>query len=307
MTTLFTQPAVSAPSTRLLIVVRTGVAIVGVSALVLSYGALYALAIAAHISHDLAPLWPVSVDVLAVVSAVAARTFHGSRRAPLYAWGVLLLFLGLSVWGNGLHATLGEKQENAPAPRAGVAQHVSPRPTRASDAPTVKLSAAEAVVVSATPPVALALALHLSFMMAARSSVTEVEQTGSDVDATGSDDPPGTSTEPWVPEPDPFDLPDFPALSGPVELPEPAPLPARPPARAIVPVAFVAPDIADDDPADAGDDEEDPQESKADLIRRTLVETGGNVSTAIHLLARANVDVHPSYVYRVAKTHVVSD
>ena len=131
----------TAPSGWLLVVARAGVAVVGATALVLSYGALHSLALAANISPSLAWLWPVAVDVLAVVSAIAARTFHG-RLSSVYAWLVLVLFLSLSVWGNGLHATLA----------------------------TVQLTSAQAVVVSATPPVALALALHLLLMMLARTA-----------------------------------------------------------------------------------------------------------------------------------------
>jgi hypothetical protein len=126
---------------------RVGVAAVGATAFVLSYGALHELALGARIDPRLAWLWPVAVDVLAIVSAIAARVFHGGRWSAAYAWLVLIMFLGLSVWGNGLHAVAGR------APGQAVVLVLDPW---------------QRVVVSATPPVALALALHLMLMMGAR-------------------------------------------------------------------------------------------------------------------------------------------
>lgn len=142
------------PPRWLLPVARALVGVVGATALVLSYGALHELALGARIDPSLAWLWPVSVDVLAVVSAIAARVFHGGRWSAAYAWSVLLAFLALSVWGNGLHAVA----------------------DRAADE-TLTLDPWQAVVVSATPPVALALALHLMLMMGARLAPAEANHT----------------------------------------------------------------------------------------------------------------------------------
>jgi hypothetical protein len=112
------------------------VASIACGAFVISYSALYSLALAANIVHPLAVVYPFLVDGFIVVASLAAVALRGQpRRITWYPWMLLVLFFAFSVLGNAVHAN---------------ARHGIPH-----------LSPLAAAAVSAVPPIALGLAFHL--------------------------------------------------------------------------------------------------------------------------------------------------
>jgi hypothetical protein len=120
-------------------VAKAGVAVVFGCAFALSFSALHSLALGAGIDRSLAWMFPVCVDTLAIVaSATAVALQPGGRRITWSPWAVVLIFLAVSIAGNAQHAYS--------------SQHIT-------------VSTHIAVAVSAVPPVALGLALHLLLLM----------------------------------------------------------------------------------------------------------------------------------------------
>jgi hypothetical protein len=102
-----TAPSVLRPDSRPLIyAVAAIVAALAAIAFVLSFSALRDLAVAAHVSVELAWLWPLAVDGNIVVNTVAGLLLRPrGRSVTWYPWAALFLFSAVSVVGNGLHAT----------------------------------------------------------------------------------------------------------------------------------------------------------------------------------------------------------
>jgi hypothetical protein len=102
-----TAPSLLRPDSRpLLYAVAAIVAALAAIAFVLSFSALRDLAVAAHVSVELAWLWPLAVDGNIVVNTVAGLLLRPrGREVSWYPWAALFLFSAVSVVGNGLHAT----------------------------------------------------------------------------------------------------------------------------------------------------------------------------------------------------------
>jgi hypothetical protein len=102
-----TAPSLLRPDSRpLLYAVAAIVAALAAIAFVLSFSALRDLAVAAHVSVELAWLWPLAVDGNIVVNTVAGLLLRPrGRTVSWYPWAALFLFSAVSVVGNGLHAT----------------------------------------------------------------------------------------------------------------------------------------------------------------------------------------------------------
>ncbi len=114
-------------------VATIGTVAVAVAGFALSYDAIRAVGIGAHIRESWAWLLPVSVDGAMAVATVAAVVLrHATGRTPRYPWFVVIAGAGISIACNGLHAT-GTLLDNA----------------------------AVRFAVSAIPPVMLALSIHL--------------------------------------------------------------------------------------------------------------------------------------------------
>ena len=102
-----TAPSLLRPDSRpLLYAAAAIVAALAAIAFVLSFSALRDLAVAAHVSVELAWLWPLAVDGNIVVNTVAGLLLRPrGRTVSWYPWAALFLFSAVSVVGNGLHAT----------------------------------------------------------------------------------------------------------------------------------------------------------------------------------------------------------
>jgi hypothetical protein len=102
-----TAPSLLRPESRpLLYAAAAIVAALAAIAFVLSFSALRDLAVAAHVSVELAWLWPLAVDGNIVVNTVAGLLLRPrGRTVTWYPWAALFLFSAVSVVGNGLHAT----------------------------------------------------------------------------------------------------------------------------------------------------------------------------------------------------------
>ncbi|MFT4188518.1 MAG: DUF2637 domain-containing protein [Aeromicrobium sp.] len=125
----------SRSSTWLLGVLVAVVAAIAVGAFTLSFDALSDLAVTAGIRVGLAWLLPLIVDGFIVAATLAAVVLRGRAAASIYAWATLVMFAGISVAGNALHAE------------------------GAADATALPVTVAAGV--SAVPAVALLLASHL--------------------------------------------------------------------------------------------------------------------------------------------------
>jgi hypothetical protein len=134
------QATTRANTSWLLRTAVAGVLLLAAGAFVLSYSALHAVAAAAGINPHLAGLYPLIIDGFITIASLAALHLnnHGPR-VTWYPWSLLGGFFTVSVWCNALHA----------ASRTG----------------DVVLSGGTAALVSAMPPVALGLAIHLLILM----------------------------------------------------------------------------------------------------------------------------------------------
>lgn len=142
-------------SKRGLAAVAGGVAGLAAGAFALSFDALRELARVSGVSPDLSFVWPLIVDGFIVIATVAAVMLRPrGRRASWYPWATLIVFAGISVVGNALHAS----------------NHAD------SDAVSVGVAAC----VSAVPAVALLLSSHLLVVLLAHPATSPAS------DATGA-------------------------------------------------------------------------------------------------------------------------
>lgn len=131
---------VTSSDRRLFRIAAALVAAIACGAFVISYSALYSLALAANIVHPLAAIYPFLVDGFIVVASLAAVAMRGQpTRSTWYPWVLLILFFAFSVLGNAVHANA---QDGVP-----------------------RLAPLAAAAVSAVPPIALGLAFHLLLRM----------------------------------------------------------------------------------------------------------------------------------------------
>lgn len=128
----------------------TGVSAIAVGGFVLSFSTLRDLAIRSGIPPELAFIWPLIVDGFILVATAAAWALRNQARGTWYPWAALVLFSGISVAGNALHASMVR---------------------------TVDVNYWVATVVSAIPSVAQILASHLLVVMArARETQRQVSR-----------------------------------------------------------------------------------------------------------------------------------
>ncbi len=128
----------------------TGVSAIAVGGFVLSFSTLRDLAIRSGIPPELAFIWPLIVDGFILVATAAAWALRNQARGTWYPWAALVLFSGISVAGNALHASMVR---------------------------TVDVNYWVATVVSAIPSVAQILASHLLVVMArARETQRQANQ-----------------------------------------------------------------------------------------------------------------------------------
>jgi hypothetical protein len=129
---------------------RVLVLLIAAGAAVLSFDALTLLATTSGIRVEFAWIWAVVVDGFILVATLAAFALRDrSRIVKGYAWVTLGVFVVLSVLGNAWHAAI-EKTE-------------------------IVLPLWVAVIVTAIPPVALFLAIHLLIIMISPSKEDKLE------------------------------------------------------------------------------------------------------------------------------------
>jgi len=118
-------------------VASLGTVAVAVAGFTLSFDAIRAVAVAAHVRPSWAWLMPLSVDGAMSVATVAAVVLRRLGRRPAYPWLVVLSGAAISIACNALHARGGHP-----------------------------LGERAAMAVSAIPPVMLALSVHLLVVLA---------------------------------------------------------------------------------------------------------------------------------------------
>lgn len=135
-----TEPLSVSPNNRTLNwAVACGVILLAVGGFTLSFSSLRDIAIASGIYARLAFLWPLIVDGFIVVSTASAFALKSrGRRVTWYPWASIVMFSGISVSGNALHAL---------------------------EATDLHVSVAVAAIVSAVPAIALLVASHLLVLM----------------------------------------------------------------------------------------------------------------------------------------------
>lgn len=132
--------AVSSDSKALHYFTRIVVVLVAIGAAVLSFDALTALAVESGVPPLLAWVWAVVIDGFILVSTLAAFAMKDRvGSAKYYAWITLGVFVVFSILGNAWHAVI-EKE-------------------------AFELPIFVAVIVTAVPPLALFLAIHLLVLM----------------------------------------------------------------------------------------------------------------------------------------------
>ncbi|QCX77228.1 hypothetical protein C9F11_17880 [Streptomyces sp. YIM 121038] len=120
--------------------IRFGIALLGTIGFVLSYDALWQMAVAAHIRPLFAIGFPLVIDgfiAIGIGTLLLVRT--ASKAARLYVWLLVSLATALSIWANALHAV----RLNQQALGGGL-----------------QLNDWTVAVLSALPPLALAGAVH---------------------------------------------------------------------------------------------------------------------------------------------------
>lgn len=86
--------------------VVAGVVLVAVAAFFLSYAGVHRIALQAGVTPKLARLYPPMFDAMLIVAASAVLALRGAGPwAKAYAWGSLLLVLGVVATGDAVHAT----------------------------------------------------------------------------------------------------------------------------------------------------------------------------------------------------------
>ena len=129
---------------------RAVVVLVAVGAAVLSFDALTELARASGIRNEFAWIWAVVVDGFILIATFAAFALQDREgKAKFYAWTTLAVFVIISILGNAWHAAI------------------------ASEGYVMPMEAA--VIVTAIPPLALFLAIHLLVIMVSPTSDQKAE------------------------------------------------------------------------------------------------------------------------------------
>jgi len=129
---------------------RVVVVLVAVGAAVLSFDALTALALASGIRAEFSWIWAVVVDGFILVATFAAFALKDrGGRSKYYAWTTLGVFVTISILGNAWHAAIAKEGYIMPM---GVA-----------------------VIVTAIPPLALFLAIHLLVIMVSPTEEQKAE------------------------------------------------------------------------------------------------------------------------------------
>lgn len=142
--------SVSSESRVIHYVTRGIVVLVAVGAAVLSFDALTALAAASGVPSQLSWVWAVVVDGFILVSTLAAFALRDrSGRAKYYAWTTLGVFVIISILGNAWHAVIVKQ--------------------------FFELPIWVAVIVTAIPPLALFLAIHLLIIMVSPTPEQKLE------------------------------------------------------------------------------------------------------------------------------------
>jgi hypothetical protein len=136
-----TSPAIVASDSKALnYATRVVVILVAVGAAVLSFDALTELAKASGIRAEFAWIWAVVIDGFILVATFATFALQNrGKGSRYYAWSTLALFVIFSILGNAWHAAIAKTDFELPL---GVA-----------------------VIVTAVPPLALFLAIHLLVIM----------------------------------------------------------------------------------------------------------------------------------------------
>ncbi len=132
--------AISSESRSLHYAARILTVAIAVGAFVLSFNALTSLAEAAGIANALSWVWAASVDGFILIATVATFVLQNKGKSRFYAWSILILFVVISVFGNGWHAVLATTDG-------------------------FKLPTWAAVVITAIPPATLFLSIHLLILM----------------------------------------------------------------------------------------------------------------------------------------------
>lgn len=146
------QPSIKAlqsDSKALHYTTRIIVVLVALGAAILSFDALTALATAAGIRPEFAWIWAVVIDGFIMVATFATFALKDRGRSKYYAWTTLGVFVTLSILGNAWHAAI-EKT-------------------------AFQLPIQVAVIVTAIPPLALFLAIHLLVIMVSPTHEQKIE------------------------------------------------------------------------------------------------------------------------------------
>lgn len=152
MTTKTRKPevrAIQSDSTALNYATRVVVCLVALGAAILSFDALTALALAAGIRVEFAWIWAVVIDGFILVATFAAFALKDRGGAKYYAWSTLGLFVTFSIMGNAWHAAIAKAAFELPLQIA--------------------------VIVTAIPPLALFLAIHLLIIMVSPTNEQKIE------------------------------------------------------------------------------------------------------------------------------------
>lgn len=128
---------------------RIIVVLVALGAAILSFDALTALATAAGIRPEFAWIWAVVIDGFIMVATFATFALKDRGKSKYYAWTTLGVFVTLSILGNAWHAAI-EKT-------------------------AFQLPLQVAVIVTAIPPLALFLAIHLLVIMVSPTHEQKIE------------------------------------------------------------------------------------------------------------------------------------
>lgn len=238
---------------------RATVALVAIGAAVLSFDALTELAQAAGIQPTLAWIWAVVIDGFILVATLAAFALEKrSRTIKAYAWLCLAVFTIFSILGNGWHAAIIASPEERPLPIW------------------------VAVTVTAIPPVALFLAIHLLFIMItptdkqreewkrqeAEDRAREKERVAQER-AAAKQAAQASKTAPVRPVQTSGRSPE--TLSKPLSAPAPTPAsvqaPVPPVSLSAAPAPVSAPVVTDSVPAPEGSEEEQSQELVRQQVR----------------------------------------
>lgn len=138
-TARFHRYIVNYADTAITFVAAAGVLFVAAAGLILSYESLLDLALASGaVSRNLAWLWPLTLDALAIVASLNVLWAETRQERDRYAWILVIVFTALSVVFNATHAGLDSLLGLSPSAPVAIAAFVG-----------------------IVPPIAAALSLHL--------------------------------------------------------------------------------------------------------------------------------------------------